>query len=680
MKSFQASNSTKWCFGPLLIFIATIGILLSLFQGLEIRNENLPNSSVGSKIEVDSKLGLTKTNAETQKTKVLPMVKNGEFAKGQLIVAFTEKSTLKDQERLFRKFKLNTPKPLSVLTNRSFLVSYESSVNPSILAREIVKNPSVEYAEPNYIIRSTGVPSAGQPNDPKYESDQWNLKAITSSEDNSFGVNAQGAWAQGVTGNRSKVYVAVLDTGIDIEHPDLRDNIWTNDASNVTTGIDGPSDPFRTQIHGWNFVNNNANVMPATEKETHGTHVAGTLGAVGNNNLGVTGVAQSVGIIPVKIFADESGTLAMAIAGIDYVTALRTKKGIPIVATNNSWTFKELYSEALRDAIRRGGDAGIIFVAAAGNDGLNSDSVFNYPTNYQCQTGLRPWNCVVSVAAITKGGDLATFSDYGKRSVTIGAPGENILSTLPGGLYGELSGTSMAAPHVTGAIALCLASNRSMSAPSIISALTSTSSPLSSLANKTSSGGMLNVSSLVALCTSKSQSFSSSPSDFISNAIYIDRIHLRWNAQTQGEYEQEIQIAQGPNGCAGTFTHYAFIGPGLNTYPVIGLQEAEFYCFRIRANRDSSQTGWTQSNLTITWTSNSPFIQGKAFMADGKTPVFNLKVKWKAITGYELLIAYTDYDGNYTLQVPSGTQGFLFIDQSGLETIRRGWIEITLRY
>jgi subtilisin family serine protease len=584
------------------------------------------------------------------------------FVGNELIVQFSAKSSAKERSSLLTRIGATSRKQISPFVSGLDLITLKSDQSVQAVIKGLENNPLVDYAEPNYytkILESS--------NDPRFVSgEQWNLRGALSTPISQYGVGADTAWQSGRTGNREKVFVAVLDTGIDINHEDLQQNIWINNQNQLTVGIDSPGDPFYGQTSGWNFVDGNSNVQPANESESHGTHVSGIIGAVGNNNIGVAGVNWNVGIIPVKILSNLGGTIAMAIAGLDYVTALRTKKGIPIVATNNSWSFGAIYSEALRDAIRRGGDAGIIFVAAAGNDGANNDTSFQYPSNYKCKTGIRIWNCVVSVAATNSEGGLSSFSNYGKELVSIGAPGENILSTVPNNRYDTKSGTSMAAPHVSGAVALCVSVNRSMSASNLVEALNVSSSKVNSLSQKTVSGGILNIGALADTCSQYLASYSGFPSEVSSTAIYIDRINLRWNATTKGEYEQEIQMSVGSLGCSGEFKHYAYIGPGLDSYPITSLRESEFYCFRIRANRDLVKGDWKNSNMSITWSSNSPFITGRVLMYDGVTPANNVNVKWKAgisttdPTG--ALVSKTDYEGNYVLQVPSGVEGALYVE------------------
>ena len=535
----------------------------------------------------------------------------------------------------------------------------------------------VEFAEPNYEVELQDTS-----NDTRYvDGSMWGLYgatgASTSSPTSSNGVNAAGAWAKGYTGSRS-VYVAVIDSGINVSHPDLAANIWTNAQETPGDGIDNDANGFIDDINGYDFLNNDATVYDAGE-HPHGTHVAGTVGAVGGNGAGVTGVAWQVSLISAKIVnASGQAAIADAIEAIDYITMLRMKKGLDIIASNNSWG-GTAYSRSLENAIKRGGDVGIIFVAAAGNDATDIGTTAQYPAAYDCTTPHRPFDCVVSVAAIDQAGLLANYSNFSSTKVDLAAPGSNILSTSGDG-YATLSGTSMATPHVTGAIALCLASYRGTTAEQAIAKLKSTTTAMGTLTGKVATGGRLNVAAFVDSCVSETTALSGAVSNTKLSALYTDRMRVDWDDTVAGDFEQELQISVGPNGCSGPFTHFGYIGPGLTALPVFNLQEAQFYCFQVRGIRDASTTTWNKSNVAITWTSNLPYITGKVTLADGVTPVAKMPVKWLASGAYagsdnqNALVGYTNLAGEYVLQVPNGTEGELFLNTSrwanrGLDTI-----------
>ena len=232
--------------------------------------------------------------------------------------------------------------------------------------------------------------------------------------------------------------------------------------------------------------------------DDHGTHVSGTIGAVRNNGVGVAGICGQVKMVNAKFLGANGGTTADGIEGIDYITDLKTRHGLNIVATNNSWGGGG-FSQAMQDAIERANQANILFIAAAGNGnalgiGQNNDSKPNYPSNY-------PNANVIAVAAITKTGARSSFSNYGATTVDIGAPGSAIWSTVPKNVngvvtagYASYDGTSMATPHVTGAAALYASLHPGSTAAQIKAAILGSAVPTASMAGKTVTGGRLNVS------------------------------------------------------------------------------------------------------------------------------------------------------------------------------------------
>jgi subtilisin family serine protease len=297
-------------------------------------------------------------------------------------------------------------------------------------------------------------------NDPQL-SNLWGLTKIDASQ----------AWNVS-TGSQS-VVVAVIDTGVDYTDPDLAANIWTN----PNAGKDG----FTGDVHGYNFVDNDGNPM---DDNGHGTHVAGILGAVGNNGQGVVGVNWSVSIMPLKFLnSDGTGYLSDAIRAINYVTMERTQFGVNVRVINASWGGSES-SAALQSAIQAANSAGILFVTAAGNNGTNNDTTAQYPADYTAAN-------VISVAASDQNDKLASFSNYGATSVDLAAPGVSIYSTLPGNKFATYSGTSMATPYVTGVAALCWAVDPNATVAEVRNALLQGVDPLAAMSGKLVSGGRL---------------------------------------------------------------------------------------------------------------------------------------------------------------------------------------------
>jgi subtilisin family serine protease len=285
------------------------------------------------------------------------------------------------------------------------------------------------------------------------------------------------------------VVVAVIDSGIDLSHPDLAANLWTNPGEIAGNGVDDDRNGFVDDVHGWNFVDNNANLQ---DGYGHGTHVAGIIGAVGNDGVGVTGVAWQVSIMVLRVQNDSgAGTTSAVIGALQYATMMRRTFGINVVVTNNSWEAAAGYSAVIEDLIRDQAAAGITFVAAAGNHGTDNDVTPRYPSNYDLPN-------VIAVASLGSSGVLAGSSDYGARTVDLAAPGTFVLSTWKGGGYAALSGTSMAAPQVSGTVALLAAARPGITVAEVRAAILGTTTPMASLAGKTVTGGRLNAFAALA--------------------------------------------------------------------------------------------------------------------------------------------------------------------------------------
>ncbi len=327
-----------------------------------------------------------------------------QFEKGSVLVKYKKKSISKNQQIAG---VLNTYKTIQGLQ----LVQLAKGVTVDEAIKELKNNPDVAYAEPNYILHTSEV----TPNDPNF-SKLWGLYNPT----NGIDMNIPAAWD--LTTGDENVVVAIIDTGLDYNHPDLAKNTYSH-GTNAITSVDD-----------------------AMDDEGHGTHVAGSITAQGNNGIGVAGVTWKTKILPCKFLdAAGSGSLADAIKCLDYVATV-AKSGVKIVASNNSWGGGG-FSQAMYDAIKVHQDLGILFIAAAGNEGADNDTADSFPANYALDN-------VISVAAFDHEGNFPEWTCKGEHSVHVAAPGVDIMSTIKGGGYESMSGTSMAAPHVTGLAAL----------------------------------------------------------------------------------------------------------------------------------------------------------------------------------------------------------------------------------
>lgn len=309
------------------------------------------------------------------------------------------------------------------------------------LCKQLVDQGAVKSCSPNYEIYL--YKSANDPRVPN----QWAINKMALEQ----------GWDY--TTGSSEVVVAVIDTGIDYNHQDLAANVWVNSKEIASDGKDNDKNGYIDDIHGINAINGSGDPF---DDNSHGTHVAGTIGALGNNALGVAGVNWQVKIMAAK-FISASGngaSLADAIESIDYVTIMKQVHQVPVIAMNNSWGGGG-FSQPLYNAIERANQAGIVFIAAAGNESNDNDAVPSYPANYDLPN-------VISVGATDSNDNMASFSNYGATSVDIFAPGVSILSTVPGNGYSAFSGTSMATPHVSGLVALIKAAQPQFGAAELI--------------------------------------------------------------------------------------------------------------------------------------------------------------------------------------------------------------------
>lgn len=333
-------------------------------------------------------------------------------------------------------------------------------------------NPNVEYAEPDYVQRAVAVP-----ND-TYFGLQWGFNNIGQSINGTTGLfdaDIDMAEAWDVTTGGTGCQVAVIDSGVQWSHPDLAANVWSNPGEIPGNGVDDDGNGLIDDTRGWDFYADDSN---PDDENGHGTHVAGTIAAVSNNGTGVAGVAWNCKVVPLRFLGpDGSGSTADAISTLNYAVA----KGIKV--SNNSWGGGG-YSSALYDAIANARRSGHAFVAAAGNDGVNTDGVPHYPSSYNLDN-------IISVAATDNRDQLASFSNYGANNVDIGAPGVDIASTYMGSNYVWMSGTSMASPHVAGVAGLLYQRNPGLGYSEIVARILSTARPIAALAGKSVTGGVL---------------------------------------------------------------------------------------------------------------------------------------------------------------------------------------------
>ena len=370
-----------------------------------------------------------KSGKKDQKTK---------YKEGEILIRFKKNVSKEKKNAVHEKMKtkvLHSYRHIDGLEH----VKIPDGTSLDAIIEAYKADSEVLYAERNYFYQALTVP-----NDDLFP-DMWNLHN-TGQEGGvpDADINAPEAWDH-VTGSPNTV-VAVVDTGVDYNNLDLVDNIWVNPAEIPGNEIDDDGNGYVDDVHGINAITGTGDPM---DDDNHGTHVAGTIAATGNNNRGIVGVNWQAKIIACK-FLDSTGygTDSDAAKCLDYFFELKTRPDNPvnIILSNNSWGGPGV-SQALEDAIDAQRMAGILFITSAGNDTANNDSVDSYPADCFMPN-------VISVAATDKTDNLGWFSNVGRHSVHVAAPGVLIWSTKIGGSYGGYSGTSMAAPHASGLAAL----------------------------------------------------------------------------------------------------------------------------------------------------------------------------------------------------------------------------------
>jgi subtilisin family serine protease len=392
-----------------------------------------------------------------------------EIVPGELVVTFTPNATDRHEEKAVARTGGEVEQRIESIDG--VVISVEPD-QTDITLKRLSRERFVQHVEPNFVVRA-----ARLPNDRSF-GEQWGLRNL-----GEFGgkvgadISASSAWDVAIGGPAP---VAVVDTGVSFKHVDLSGNAWVN-PGDPPNGLDDDGDGFKDDVHGADFLQGDSD---PDDDGGHGTHVAGIIGAQGNNSVGIAGVNWESQVMGLK-FLDENGegNTADAANAIDFAV----DHGARVI--NASWG-GPAFSHALYSAIRRAHEHGVLVVAAAGNDGLNSDSSPDYPAAFDLPN-------VISVAATDRSDRLLDFSNYGAKSVDLAAPGDDVYSTVPPSSdpsgYAAFSGTSMAAPFVAGAAALYLSKFPEATVDQVRAALLGAVDPLPSLAGKTVTGGRINL-------------------------------------------------------------------------------------------------------------------------------------------------------------------------------------------
>ena len=500
------------------------------------------------------------------------------------------------------------------LANQSFVgdpylfhVKVPSSTGTENAIKTLTLNPNVEFAEKNYIIKPSAIPS-----DPWFLPRQWGLNNTGENSGGTAGVDIDAPAAWDICTGSSSVVIAILDSGIFYNHPDLQANMWAN-PNEVLDGIDNDGNGKIDDIYGWDCANGDNDPM---DDSSHGTHVAGIVGASGNNAIGIAGVCWTAKLMPVKIgiLGDEYGTTAAwAVDGIDYARI----KGARII--NASWTLPAM-SVSVLGALKRAQTGGVLFIAAAGNwdneivwslnppppdDGGGGDGGGGIPTSCGNNVDQEPQypacydlDNIISVLATDYNDNIAWYSNYGLYSVDLGAPGGicdysdytrlgDIYSTLGEDGYGPGAGTSMAAPFVTGVAGLLLAQRSNLDWWQIKTIILKSVESVGYLVGRCRTHGRLNAYNALTYPT---PILPAAPTNLSATAYSNDGfwdIKLTWRDNSNNESGFKIYLKVGD-----VFEEMDTVGANTTTYWLedVGSGVWTFYVRAYRAEGESPKT------------------------------------------------------------------------------------------
>jgi len=495
-------------------------------------------------------LNVTLTNAQSQEAAFRP---------GEVIVKFKSEVSTASINSVLSNAGIQIAREFSDISVYKCTISGDKAVHTAVA--ECNADPNIEYAEPNYIYRTFKTPD-----DPRF-SDLWNLTMISAPE----------AWDL-QTGDRANI-VGVIDTGIDLDNEDLEANIWKNPGESgdgkESNGIDDDSNGFVDDYRGWDFINDDNN---PDDDNNHGTHVSGTLGAVGDNGIGIVGVNWEVSIMALKFLdANGSGSLDDALGAILYAT----NNGAKVLS--NSWGGGG-FSKSLEDAIQFANDNGVLFIAAAGNAGTDNDSSPSYPASYEVEN-------VIAVANNTSSDRLSNRSNFGKNSVDLSAPGTDILSTVRNNGYQRFSGTSMATPHVSGAAALIWAQYPGISSNQVKIRLLGSVDRKPAYTGKVATGGRLNVHKALStnpiIFTRRLNNTDNETGPYVVNADITDDTSI-----------SSAQLTYQVSGGASATNDMASIGNGLYRADIPGQPKGTTITYFVKAS-DSDGNETRDSNFTF---------------------------------------------------------------------------------
>ncbi len=534
-------------------------------------------SSPGAKVTV-SQAAAPKVTVQS----VLAAAEKGRYREGELLVKFKSGVAVKTAASLHHTMGAAVERRFAAIPNLERVKLAAGMPVKDAIVR-YMQDPSVEYAEPNYL----RYPKNTVPNDLYFNPQQWALNNTGTFAGGTAGADIKMPQAWDFARGSRDIIVAVIDSGVDLNHPDLVNNIWRNTGeANCADGIDNDQNGFVDDCVGWNFADGNNDPM---DNLGHGTHVAGIIGATGNNGMGISGVMWNTSIMPLKFItdfgpdvcgpgADFCGSVADEVAAIQYAV----NNGAKVI---NASFGANGFSQTEFDAINAANSAGVLFIAAAGNGTLdslgdNNDLTPSYPASYNLPN-------IISVAATDQNDRRATFSNFGPNTVHVAAPGVYILSTVPStGVslsfssmctnsfnagYDFCAGTSMAAPHVAGLAALLESYYGQFTPAQVRATVLRYVDLLPTLQGWIQTGGRINAYRAVTSLLP--------PAGLSASAQSSGAITLSWTDVATGEDGYKIERKSG----SGEFAQIAEVAANTTSYSDSGLSASTSYTYRVRA-------------------------------------------------------------------------------------------------
>ena len=578
-----------------------IYILLMLFL-VSCGNTNTANLGVATKGTAATKATASLPDASLRT--ILARAEDGGYRPGELLVKFRSGVDASSAQRTNSAVGARKMRRLSSLDIEQVKLPAGLSVQAAIT--QYMQDPNVEYAEPNYLrFVESYETDPFFPDDPYFvqEWGMWNT-GIYAGGVSGADVKAPLAWT--IARGTRDVVIAVLDSGIDYNHPDLRGNIWLNPGEVCPDGIDNDSNGFVDDCQGWNFVSDTNDPL---DDIGHGTIVAGIIGAVGNDHSGVTGMMWRVQLMPLKTLdSSGAGTVAEEVAAIDYVMLMKSM-GTNVRLMNASFG-SATFSNAEYTAIRDAGEAGILLIASAGNGnsegvGINDDHTPHYPSSF----GL---DNIISVAATDQRDNLASFSNFGLSSVDVGAPGVYILSTVPIGLdyalctaaatpgYNFCNGTSFSAPFVTGLAGLLDTAYPNFSSGQIRSTILRYVDVVPSLENRVFTSGRINAFKAVSSLMT--------PTDVTAEADEATSVTVTWTDNATGEDGYTVDRKTG----GGAYVQIASLPADSTSYTDTTVIGNTTYTYRVKAFNTIPATSTSVESNAVTTPEPPPSATGGA--------------------------------------------------------------------